>query len=104
VTYYSINFAPRTDGLSEDGQERYQTPYPFHVNPDRTIMGQEFWHGDPAKVIGFAQRLDVQSVDLSWKDFLDAPQKAVNMYVVTANLRDEWSTHLGAVSQVTVEP
>lgn len=103
TTYYSIHFSPCTDQITEDGEELRQVPYPFHVNPNRTIMGQDFWQGDPTRVMGFARKLDIQELDLSWMNFLHTPQLAVGMYVVTANERGEFSTHLSAVSEVEVK-
>lgn len=101
VRVHTLHFSPRTDKITEDGEELQQVPYPFHANPEGHIGAQDIWQGDPAKVIGFVRKLGEQRVDLRWKEFLNDPQQAVGMYVITADREGNWSTHVGAISEVT---
>lgn len=99
---YSIQPSAFTDQMTDDGTELTKLPYPFHVNDDGTIGRQDFWQGDPAAVIGFQAKLDVQHVDLFWSDFLTDPQRAVGMYLVTRDRAGTWSTHENAIQSVTM--
>ena len=61
-------------------------PYPYHLivpgNVDRLVAlavdRQDFWRGDPAKLIGF-QRGDAQEVVLWPGDFVANPESAVGL-------------------------
>lgn len=102
MSYITINFAPHTDKITDDGTELTQVPYPFHVNLDGTVQRQDLWNGNPHRVIGFVQRLDLQQVDLWWSDFVKRPQSVTGMYLITAsrNEGEPWGTHLGAITSV----
>jgi hypothetical protein len=60
----------------------FSTPYPYTIAPDGTVVGQDFWHGDPYALLGFQVKLEVQTVDLPTEQFLANPQQAVGMYPV----------------------
>jgi hypothetical protein len=95
--------ADRTDHITEDGTELTQRPYPFHVRADDGhIERQDFWRGNPLQVVGFAERLDGRAVDVFWRTIAEDPQRAVGMYVVTADSRGGWATHLSAIAEVRV--
>ena len=76
-------------------------PYPFHTTQDGAITRQDFWQGEPARVVGFTTAPDRFEVVLDWDDFAADPQQAVGMYTITANGPGEFSTHLTAVETVT---
>lgn len=44
-------------------------PYPFHIEDDGSVARQDFWRGDPAKLVGF-QRGNVQRVVLTVEDWI----------------------------------
>lgn len=94
--------SPRVDQITEDGRELTQLPYPFHVAESGDIDRQDFWRGSPLEVLGFANRLDVQRVDLWWDDALGDPQQAVGKYIVTQDADGTIGTHECAVSRVEV--
>lgn len=95
--------AAGTDQITEDGTELQQLPYPFHVlAEDGSIERQDFWQGNPLRVIGFAARLDREQVDLWWRDVARDPQRAVGMYVVTQDSRGGMAVHLSAIAKVEV--
>lgn len=85
-----------------DGHEMTKLPYPFFVSEDGVIGSQDFWKGDPARVIGFQKDLAVQQIDLWWSDVVEDPQQAVGMYLVTSNAEGTWGTHSMAISDVSV--
>lgn len=95
--------APRTDQITEDGTELQQRPYPFHVRSlDGWVESQDFWRGRPQRVVGFAARLDRQQIDLWWRDAVKDPQQAVGMYVVTRNSDGSMDVHMTAIESVVV--
>lgn len=77
-------------GNPEDA--RSPLPYPFFVNEDGEIGRQDYWQGLAAHVVGFAADVDRHVIDLTWRDAVAEPAKAVGMHVVIANRDDEWST------------
>lgn len=96
--------APFIDNI-RDGHsmvEMTKLPYPFYVDEDGKVDQQDFWKGDPARVIGFQRDLAVQHIDLWWKDAAQDPQKTVGMYLVTSDAQGEWGTHQTAISDVSV--
>lgn len=78
-------------------------PYPFHVAYDGRVGRQDYWHGDPQHVIGFAARYDVPSVDLSLAEAVRDPQAAVGMYLVAADHAGGWATRAPAIMEVRIE-
>lgn len=94
--------SPRVDHLTEDGTELTQLPYPFHVDAKGDIQRQDFWRGNPAKVIGFTNDPAVQRVDLWWDDAVKDPQQAVGKYVVTRDDKGGMSVHVIAIQSATV--
>jgi hypothetical protein len=94
--------SPRTDHITEDGTELTQLPYPFHVTETGDVLRQDFWQGDPAVVIGFQDRVDVQQVDLWWQDVVDDPQRAIGKYAITMDTVGNYSTRVIAIASVDV--
>lgn len=57
-------------------------PYPYFIEPNGDVARQDVWQGDPAALIGFQRREDVQTVDLTNEEFQADPQRAVGMFPV----------------------
>lgn len=92
-----------TDQLTPNGTELTKLPYPFHVEEDGTVTRQDFWHGDPIKIVGFQDRLDVQRVSLTWREAAKDPQRAVGKYVVGVSSEGGLATYCQtAIATVTV--
>lgn len=91
-----------TDQITDDGTELQQLPYPFHVDENGNVLRQDFWRGDPAAVIGFQDRVDVQRVNLWWKQVVADPQRAVGKYAVTVDSDGGMATRVVAIASVTV--
>lgn len=96
----TVQPAPFTDHVTEDGTELTRLPYPYHVTEEGAVLRQDFWRGDPELVIGFQARLDEQRIDLWWKDAWLEPEKAVGMYVVLCDSEGKWSTVQTAIQSV----
>jgi hypothetical protein len=101
MIYYTIQPAPHVDHITEDGTELTKLPYPYHTDQDGAIQRQDFWQGNPLRVVGFQKDLSVQQVDLWWKDALKDPQQAVGMYLVTQDKDGNCSSHNTAVESIT---
>ncbi len=81
--------AAHVDHITEDGTELTKLPYPFHVNVHGEIQRQDFWKGNPERVVGFVSDLHRQEVDLSWDEVYGDPQRAVGQYVITQDSEPE---------------
>lgn len=63
--------------------EGKKLPYPFHVAEDGGLVeDQDFWQGDPYRVLGFQNDEDVQRVDLWWADAVKDPESIVGRFPV----------------------
>lgn len=100
---FMIQPAAFTDQLRE-GQQLTKLPYPYYVKEDGSVERQDYWQGRVTRVIGFAGDLAVERIDLPWRRAVADPQKAVGMYLVTADSSGDWSTHQTAVDRVDVIP
>lgn len=82
-------------------------PYPFHVQAEdgqettRGAIGrQDFWHGKPARLVGFVQNPETQQIDLGFADFFAEPGKARGMHPVMEDREGGWATYEGAIESV----
>jgi hypothetical protein len=102
---YTVQPSAFTDNmwdLSGVWVEGHKLPYPFHVTEAGDIERQDFWQGQPKRVVGFAEKLDVHRVDLWWKDTLAEPEQAVGMYLITQDKDGRMHTHQTAVQSITL--
>lgn len=98
----TVQPAPHTDHVTEDGTELTQLPYPFHVAEDGSIGRQDFWNGRVARVVGFTARPEAGPIVLTWREVWADPEKAVGRYLITSDSAGRWSTHLSAIMRVKV--
>lgn len=58
-------------------------PYPFHIDAETGDVGrQDFWKGDPLRLIGFQSTAETQRVDVHFEDFAAYPESAVDRFPV----------------------
>lgn len=58
-------------------------PYPYHIGDANGAVGrQDFWNGEPERLIGFQATRKRQVVDLFAAKFWDEPAQAIGMYPV----------------------
>jgi hypothetical protein len=91
---FMIQTAHFIDGLTPDGQAMGKLPHPVFATADGKVKGRE----DAVQVIGFQSKLEVQNIDLWWRKAVQNPEKAVGMYLVTANKQGTWESHLTEVT------
>jgi hypothetical protein len=90
------------DHITADGTELTQLPYPFHVAEDGSVLRQDFWRGDPLRILGFTARPEPGDIVLWWADAVKDPQQAVGLYMVSQDSKGNMASHVIAVSAVTV--
>lgn len=82
--------------------EGKKTPYPFHVRAsDGHVEDQDFWRGNPSKVVGFQIRKDVQRVDFWFVDIAETPDLMVGKYPVMVGPEGLY-TYMTAIKSVEV--
>jgi hypothetical protein len=57
-------------------------PYPFHVEPDGSIARQDFWRGEPLRLLGFQHHANRHTVDESAEAWLAGEVEVGGMYPV----------------------
>jgi len=91
-----------TDHITADGTQLTTLPYPVGVHMDGSVTNQEFWQGDPYRVIGFQRDLARHEIDVWWSEVSRDPQKAVGLYLVTGDSKGGMGVHQTAISSVEV--
>ncbi len=99
---YKIQPSAYIDQITADGHELHKLPYPFYADEKGAVGQQDFWRGDPARVVGFQEDLARHQVDLWWHDAVKDPQQAVGMYLVTADSKGNLGVHQTAMDSVVV--
>lgn len=81
---------------------RKPLPYPFHIDAATGDVGrQDFWKGDPARLLGFQKSADVQHVDLWLNDWAKSPAAAVGMFPVFVSKDGGMYNYTTPISDVT---
>lgn len=81
----AITIQPGQPGEGMNYNPSKSLPYPYHINPKNgDVDRQDFWRGDPSRLIGFQRTASFQSVSLWLEDFVADPQQAVGMFPVFA--------------------
>ena len=58
-------------------------PYPFHIEAETGNVGrQDFWKGDPLRLMGFQVDADVQHVDVLYREFMNDPKVGEGKFAV----------------------
>jgi hypothetical protein len=58
-------------------------PYPYHIEAETGNVGrQDFWKGDPLRLMGFQDDANVQHVDVLYREFAADPQVSVGKFPV----------------------
>lgn len=74
-------------------------PYPLHVQADGTIDRQDFWRGDPFRVIGLTLRPVPGDDLLEWRE-VESPDEIVGSYLVVTDVHGQWSTMTNRIGKV----
>lgn len=99
--YLTLQPSARVDHITKDGVELTQLPYPFHADEHGDVLRQDFWDGNPARIVGFQKYLDVPRIDRTFNEIWENPELAIRMYVITADTDGRFSTHTLAIQSCT---
>lgn len=80
----------------------FKLPYPYHISKTGLVGRQDFWKGEPYKLIGFADTPGKAAIDVRMSDFWDNPENCVGFYPVFAHKGDKWFTYSVAIKSVHV--
>jgi hypothetical protein len=65
-------------------------PYPINIDTDGSVLNQDFWRGDPFRLIGFQKDRDIQHIDVPMSEWMDNdPDSIVGMYPVFLTKGDD---------------
>ena len=56
--------------VTGDYDPKQHKPFPYGIESDGSVTQQEFWKGEPVRLMGFQRDADVQVVDLLAEDWL----------------------------------
>ncbi len=70
----------------------FQRPYPYHIKPNGLVERQDFWKGNPYRLLGFSLRPVAGSIDITRKEFFEKPESILSMFPVFASKDKEWYT------------
>ncbi len=79
-------------------------PYPYFIDEKGNVGRQDFWKGNPKKLIGFSpikeQVFDSRQIDVSV--FLKDSQKAIGMYPIFMHKNKEWYTYQDKIESIKI--
>jgi hypothetical protein len=68
------------------------------------VQRQDFWHGNPYKLLGFSKKPKAGKMELSFEQFWAEPEKAIGMFPVFSDAKDNWTTQCVEVESVEKVP
>lgn len=77
-------------------------PYPYHVAAEGRVGRQDFWRGEPVKLLGFQNSREHQNVDVLFDEFWTNPDVAVGKWPVFLDADGGIWNHACPVTDVTV--
>lgn len=80
----SIRLQPASNGGSR--------PYPYFIEADGKVGRQDFWKGEPERLIGFSDDAETGHIDVDVDEFLENPELGLNKYPVFADYAGAYST------------
>ena len=87
---------------NEPYDPRKVLPYPYHIEENGIVGSQEFWKGDPARLLGF-QNGNVQRIVLTARDWWQgAPEAAQGLHPVFVTTDGDMWAETRPVTSVSV--
>ena len=74
------------------------------MNEEGQVGNQEFWQGNPVRVVGFQKDLARHQIDLWWTDAYEAPEKIVGMYLVAVDNQSNMGVYDTAIVSAEIMP
>jgi len=75
-------------------------PYPYFISKKGLVGRQDYWKGKPYKLIGFSKTMTAGNMTLYLRAFLETPEKAIGMFPIFADKKDNWATHAPCIESV----
>lgn len=75
-------------------------PYPYFIDNEGLVGRQDFWKGNPYRLLGFSKMPEAGDMELSFEYFWKIPEKAIGMYPVFADKRNNWTTQTNVIESV----
>lgn len=75
-------------------------PYPYFISSDGSVGRQDFWKGEPLKLVGFAPHPSKQVTCLELKEFLKRPKLCIGLYPVFEFSDGQWYTFKDPIESV----
>lgn len=79
-------------------------PYPFFIDEKGNVGRQDFWKGNPKKLIGFSpiKTQDFHKKQIDLRIFLKNPKKAIGMYPIFAHKDKNWHTYQDKIESIKI--
>jgi hypothetical protein len=74
----------------------------FFIDEKGYVGRQDFWQGNPYKILGFNKTPKTGDISLMFEDFKKDPKQAEGMYPVFSTAQDEWTTHQDPIAEVEI--
>jgi hypothetical protein len=74
-------------------------PYPYFIDAKGNVGRQDFWKGEPLKLICFAKKNEAKS-SLDFDKFWKNPSKCIGLYPVFEHSNGEWFTYKDPIESV----
>lgn len=76
------------------------SPYPYFIEENGDVGRQDFWKGNPLKLLGFSDTREVGKILLSFEDFRKELWLAIELFPVFINSDGTWMTEQNHVESV----
>ena len=90
--------------IQPESRPNMTLPYPYFIDEKGNVGRQDFWKGNPKKLIGFSptkeQLFDKEQIDVSV--FLKKPKKAIGMYPIFVHKNKEWYTYQDKIGSIEI--
>lgn len=94
IVMKNISIQPKQHGSS--------LPYPYHIEKDGAVGRQDFWNGNPARLVGFSEKPKAGNVDLELAQFIEKPELAISMFPVFEKSDGSWYTDTNYIAGVHI--
>lgn len=106
MTHYQIsNRSKRNNGGQNNMRIKLQPqelpdmtlPYPYFVEEDGSVGRQDFWKGNPKKLLGFSAEPVAGQINKTLAELFDDPWMCQGFYPVFENADGEWVTQTNPI-------
>lgn len=86
--------------IQQEQREDGVLPYPFYISENGFVDRQDFWRGEPFRLVGFVDAPDSHDVTIDMDDFAAHPTAAIGKHPVLAYRDGTFFTYTGPVETV----